>query len=130
MFLASTSRHELSPRQLQDRFRVVKRDKDRERQQTLDVRSRRRHCSRCRWRLRAAPGAELNTAAPRLASLVTRCSAALIEMEETYIGNKIKKMHARERLSLNQGRSARKVNVMGMLAAKAAPLFSKTPPSF
>jgi hypothetical protein len=38
-----------------------------------------------------------------------------IEIDETHIGDKIKNMHARKRLSLNQGCSARKVTVMGRL---------------
>jgi hypothetical protein len=47
-----------------------------------------------------------------------------IEIEETYIGDKIKNMKTRKRLSLNQGCSARKLTVMGMLDRKSrATLF-------
>jgi hypothetical protein len=47
-----------------------------------------------------------------------------IEIDETYIGDKIKNMDARKRLSLNQGRWARKVTVMGMPDRKSRTILS------
>jgi hypothetical protein len=50
--------------------------------------------------------------------------AFVVEIDETYIGDKIKDMPARKRLSLNQGRSAPKVTVMRMLDRKSRATLS------
>ncbi len=51
-----------------------------------------------------------------------------VEVDETYMGGKLKNMHAKRRLKLNQGRSSRKVVVMGMLDRDSRQIRAKLIP--